>query len=29
MSLSKEPKVIIVNIYANIIINIYDNPSGM
>ena len=25
---SKEPKVIIVNIYANIIVNIYDNPSG-
>ena len=27
-SLSKEPKVIIVNIYAYIIVNIYDNPSG-
>ena len=25
---SKEPKVIIVNIYAYIIVNIYDNPSG-
>ena len=25
----KEPSVIIVNIYANIIVNIYDNPSGM
>ena len=28
-TMSKEPKVIIVNIYANIIVNIYDNPSGM
>ena len=27
--LRNEPKVIIVNIYANIIVNIYDNPSGM
>ena len=26
--MSKEPKVIIVNIYAYIIVNIYDNPSG-